>query len=532
MGPTAPHITSHVPCRNPQNRALGLDFTTVIRKLAGMVVKSHPLWLLVMLQASVSAASLVVEIVAGRMLAPYVGMSLYTWTSIIAVVLAGFSAGHWWGGRLAERDGASALARTGWATLGAALTTGAALWLLGWLAAPVLGALAHPVWGIAALCMAVFFLPSFFAGVPAPVLAKIAVDDSTRPGRALGAMFASGAIGAIAGTLLAGFLFISWLGTALTLALITAVYALAAVLLLAMAQRLSASSVTAVALALALSGAALAAPRPCTVESRYFCLRSVDVSADPQSPVRMMVIDHLTHGISARDQPLVMFTEHAAMLDALARLRAPRADFTSFFIGGGNYAVPRAFAHRGTGAMSVAEIDPAVTAMAARDFWFDPATAEVLHQDARRALLERPDRYDIIIGDAFTDVAVPAHLVTREFFELVATRLTANGSYLMNVIDYEGRLDALASLARTLDAVFPSVEIWTSTAPPDPGARVVFVIAAGQAPTNVASFNAPAPGPTTFAAIDPGWVARLISTKGMILTDDFAPIDRLVGRPD
>ena len=41
-----------------------------------------------------SAASLTVEIVAGRMLAPYVGMSLYTWTSVIAVVLAGFSAGH------------------------------------------------------------------------------------------------------------------------------------------------------------------------------------------------------------------------------------------------------------------------------------------------------------------------------------------------------------------------------------------------------------------------------------------------------
>ncbi|MCB1451964.1 MAG: fused MFS/spermidine synthase, partial [Nitratireductor sp.] len=42
--------------------------------------------LLVMLQGMVSAASLVVEIVAGRMLAPYLGMSLYTWTSVIAVV--------------------------------------------------------------------------------------------------------------------------------------------------------------------------------------------------------------------------------------------------------------------------------------------------------------------------------------------------------------------------------------------------------------------------------------------------------------
>ena len=59
-----------------------------------------PLWLLIFLQAGISASSLIVEIVAGRMIAPYVGMSLYTWTSIIAVVLAGFSVGHWWGGRI------------------------------------------------------------------------------------------------------------------------------------------------------------------------------------------------------------------------------------------------------------------------------------------------------------------------------------------------------------------------------------------------------------------------------------------------
>src|SRR3546814_1525513 len=54
-----------------------------------------PLWLLALMQGSVAAASLVVEIVAGRMLAPYLGMSLYTWTAVIAVVLAGFSLGHW-----------------------------------------------------------------------------------------------------------------------------------------------------------------------------------------------------------------------------------------------------------------------------------------------------------------------------------------------------------------------------------------------------------------------------------------------------
>src|SRR6059036_914708 len=52
---------------------------------------------------SASAATLVLELVAGRMLAPYIGVSLYTWTAIIGVVLAGVSIGNWLGGRYADR---------------------------------------------------------------------------------------------------------------------------------------------------------------------------------------------------------------------------------------------------------------------------------------------------------------------------------------------------------------------------------------------------------------------------------------------
>src|SRR5512135_369394 len=50
-----------------------------------------------------SFCTLVIELVAGRIMAPYVGVSLYTWTSIIGVVLAGISIGAYLGGILADR---------------------------------------------------------------------------------------------------------------------------------------------------------------------------------------------------------------------------------------------------------------------------------------------------------------------------------------------------------------------------------------------------------------------------------------------
>ena len=51
---------------------------------------------------SASGGVLVLEILAVRLLAPYVGLTLETYTTIIGVVLAGISAGSWLGGRLAD----------------------------------------------------------------------------------------------------------------------------------------------------------------------------------------------------------------------------------------------------------------------------------------------------------------------------------------------------------------------------------------------------------------------------------------------
>ena len=493
-----------------------------------------PLWLLVALQAAVSGVSLVVEIVAGRMLAPYVGMSLYTWTSIIAVVLAGFSAGHWWGGHIAERPARQALAVTGWIMLAAAFSTAVALLLLRLIGGPVLASVEHPVLGIVILTTGVFFLPSLFAGVPAPVLAQIAVmQQDARSGRSLGAMFAAGAVGAIAGTLLAGFVFIPWLGTSLTLAIVTAIYLLAAALMLRLSRPVNHPlAVLAVSgLVVALGAVSLTRLSSCTTESQYFCIRVVDVSAQPESPVRRLVLDHLSHGTSARDLPRTMFSEFTAMLDAIARGRMTGREFSSFFIGGGTFSVPRAWADRKTGPITVAEIDPAVTATAIRDFWLDPEGMTILDEDARVALRKRPEaRYDVIVGDAFGDIAVPQHLITLEFFQLLRSRLSDDGVFLMNVIDFTERLQALGAIVATLQSVFPSVEIWTEESLPVPGEQRVFVLVAAATPTGFSAINAAAPDITRFAAMAGSFSDMLIARSSpALLTDDFAPIDRLLG---
>lgn len=499
-----------------------------------------PALLLAAMQALVAAASLVVEIVAGRMLAPWLGMSLYTWTSVIAVVLAGFSAGHWAGGRIAGMPAGRALALTAWSMTGAAVTTALAGLILQWSAPGVIPGLGNPLAAIVVLTTLAFFLPSFFAGIPAPVLARVAIEAAPdRTGQALGAMFAAGALGAIGGTLAAGFLFISWLGSGGTLAAVTATYVVLSLILFHLARRAGArvsipAVLAATALVALIGGAGLARADPCTVESRYFCIRVIDVSADYGEEARLMVLDHLGHGVSVKNDPARMVTPHGMLFDRLARDSMGSKAFSAFFIGGGSYTVPRAWAASGAaGSMTIAEIDPEVTRVAETEFWFDPASARVVHEDARLVLAREDQRYDIIIGDAFTDIAVPQHLVTREFFELVRSRLDPGGTYLMNVVDHAGRLQALAAMARTLGAVFPSIEIWTERGRASPDERLVFVIRAGEKPGAISEITTPAPDAMLFSRMPEQLVASLIEARQPpVLTDDYAPIDRLMGRLD
>jgi len=484
----------------------------------------------------VSAAGLVVEIVAGRMLAPYVGMSLYTWTAVIAVVLLGLTVGHWYGGRLAERSERAIALGIAVALAIAALSTAAALPLLTWLSGPIIAAAGPSVLGIVALATVLFLVPSFMVGVPAPALTKIAIDATPeRAGRTLGRMYAAGALGAIAGTLSAGYLFISWLGTARTLGIVAVVDAVLAVVFLIHAGRVRYRAVPAVLVVAALGAAGVSLVRgtaPCTVESDYYCLRSIDMSSEVGEPARLMVLDHLGHGINLRDAPRRFVMPYAAAIDQLRRTRFGDAPITAFFIGGGAYTLPRAWTSTDTpDRITIAEIDPAVTRLAVRDFWVDAEKFTIQHRDARGALRDHPGALSVVVGDAFTDIAVPQHLVTREFFGLIRDRLGADGVYMMNLIDHLERLDALAAVTRTLQAVFPVVEIWVEAEDFAAGGRTTFVLLGAATATGMGRFVEAGTG-RIFGRVPPERVTRLVASRDPpVLTDDYAPIDRLMGAP-
>jgi len=171
----------------------------------------HPAWLwqpdLIVFVSS--GCIMVLELVAGRIVAPYVGVSLYTWTSVIGVVLAGITLGNYLGGWLADRYASLRL-------LGGLLLL-AGLASFGILAVDSLGGRLPGDWPVVVeilvLTAALFLLPCVILGTLSPIVAKLAVRDLRRTGRTVGRIYAAGSVGSIVGTFATGFVLISWFGT-------------------------------------------------------------------------------------------------------------------------------------------------------------------------------------------------------------------------------------------------------------------------------------------------------------------------------
>ena len=390
-------------------------------------------WITIGLIGVLSALGLTYEIAAGRVLAPFFGTSLLTWTSVIAVVLAGFSVGNALGGFVAELERPEALRR-----IRAALVVTAALAALSPTVLRFVYDLgARGTAGMAAAVIVAFGPASVLVSLPSPLLARIAIE--ARPGRAgssLGWVLASGSLGAIVGAVLTGFVALPLIGSVATFAGCGALaLACAAVLPRTGAGATPPPAVAVVALvALALVATIGAGRGACRYESGLSC---IDIVRDGET-VRLLS-DRVSQAAERNDDLALPYTRWIWQ-----RMERDLGDAPAvLFIGGGGYSLPSKLISAREGARAVTvEIDPLVTDVVRENMpWAGRMLdrIEIVHADGRVYLNESAARFDGAVLDAFSSGSVPAHLVTRETF----ARLDAlvSGPIYVNLIDApDGRL--------------------------------------------------------------------------------------------
>jgi spermidine synthase len=489
-----------------------------------------------------SACMMILELVAGRIVAPYVGVSLYTWTGVIGVILAGMSLGNYLGGRLADRS--ASLRLLGGVFLLAGLLSAAVL------AVDALGLRLPDAWPIVLrillLTAAIFFLPSAVLGMVSPIVVKLAVQDLAKTGSTVGRIYAAGAVGSIVGTFATGFYLISRFGThAVVWGVAVGLLALGAVFFLSGTGENNRrghieKAILLLALLGLLGGSLLAKTQGwlasrCNLETNYFCIKVHEEQKDGR-PVRVLILDRLVHSYTSLDDPTKLVYGYEQVYAEAAAYQAQQHEpLHALFIGGGGYTFPRYMeALYPDSQIDVIEIDPGVTKVAydllglSRD-----SRVATYNEDARMFMAGEPQqKYDLIMGDAFNDYSVPYHLTTREFNDQVGAWLADDGLYMVNLIDGPRR-DFLRAYVNTLQQTFthvyvvPAVRSWRESP------RVTFVLIGTDRPLDLPAF----------AAIDAGdgeaFLARQVLSQAdvqtlltegrtVMLTDQYAPVDQML----
>jgi spermidine synthase len=493
-----------------------------------------------------SFCTLVIELVAGRIMAPYVGVSLYTWTSIIGVVLAGISIGAWVGGTLADRYPREAT--LGWLLFLSgvgALTIAPLTDLIG--AAQLQTTL---MLRILLLTTAIFFVPSMLLGMISPVVVKLTLDNLDRTGNIVGKIYAFSTLGSIIGTFATGFFLISWMGTRnilLTMGaiLIGSAFLFGGMFLKRKAAIISVSVIAAVAVLVStIFGYAY---KPMLDEETYYYKESDYFTIKLKKyPIKegtaegeALILDNLIHSINDVNDPTFLDYDYIRIYEEVVSWQMnSRSSVDALFIGGGGYTFPRYLEAKYAGArIDVVEIDPEVTRVVYEYLGLPRSTTiRSFNEDGRWFVMNSKDkgRYDFIFGDAFNDLSIPYHLTTKEFTQQMKELLKPDGFLIANLIDSVTEGLFLPSYIRTLEEVFGKGNVNLLVLAPELrrlGIATCVVVASPKKwdMGDLARVIGARTGKAMTAHIVPQESLQQILRErpSVILTDDYVPVDNL-----
>jgi spermidine synthase len=489
-----------------------------------------------------SFCSLVIEMVAGRILAPFVGVSLYTWTSIIGIILAGISIGAYIGGKLVDRYPRRR-------------TLGILLFLSGVAALAIIpltnmvAAYQFPfslMWRIFTVTAIIFFIPGCILGTISPVVVRLTLQNLNKAGNVIGKIYAFSTFGAIIGTFATGFLLISWMGTRNIIFTMGVILIITALLAGGLFKRRIATSTCVAVCALSLAPLYIAAYRnPVNdrtyyyKESDYYTIKlTKTTSSDRRTPLETLVLDHLIHSYVSLDNPLhIEYDYEKIYAEVMKWMYKPQSPFKSLSIGGGGYTFPRYMelsypkAH-----IDVVEIDPEITRVVYKYLGLPRDTRiRTFNTDGRWFVMNCKEKYDIIFTDAFNDLSIPYHLTTREFVRQLNGTLTDDGILMSNVIDNFQKGAFLPSYLRTLGEVFGERNVYLISIRPDfKNVRIsTFIVVATKGNRDMSRFDAwlkdKLRGRAKSVLVSDALMRELRTNRqSIVLTDDYAPVDNLI----
>lgn len=453
-------------------------------------------WLAVIGLGISGAASMMYEVAWTRGLALIIGSSTYAFSTMLVTFLTGLALGSYLFSRVAGRLRITPFLFGG-LQLGIGLTALAVtpffdrlpevfLWVFQISQSP--GFMDTLRFAISALAM---FLPTLFMGATFPCVAQIASREIQRVGRDVGRIYSINTGGAIAGTVLAGFLLIPTLGLETTLKLAVSLNLCLALALFIASPEVGRWRRGAAALAPVLALVVLFASPSWNAQAitsgvhiygrGYFSVLgkadfrqavaasdrllfykdgiSATISVHGQNGLVFLRVNGKTDASNANDMHTQVMSGH---LPLFYRPEARRA----LVIGMGSGVTAGAVALHPLDRIDLIEIEPAVVEAGV---FFAKENREVLKNprvrltvaDARNFLLASRDQYDVIISEPSNPwMRGIGNLFSLEFYELVSRRLAPKGIVTQWIHIYGLFPEDLKMVIKTFRSVFPHTVIW------------------------------------------------------------------------
>lgn len=479
------------------------------------------------------AAVMVIELCGSRLLAPFVGVSILVWTSLIGIILGSLSLGYYLGGRMADKG-------PGIINLPLVIfLSSLATMLILIIRAPVFLLAESLFSGLSSqsvfATLSLFVLPNIFLGMVSPLAAKIKITNLGSSGTAIGNLYAFSTLGSIIGTFITGFYLISNFSVSNILLGVSVVLFLLSILLFFINKKYLYLAVGTFLLVFLIAASFDRTTSPkgvISLDSQYNHIRIIETYyRDLQNPIRVLSLDNKWDSAIYLNSDKLIFDYTNFYL--LTKDFNPAAKKV-LMIGGGAYTVPKVLVENNPDMeLDVVEIDPKLLDVAKEYFKFTKnSRLKIYHEDGRTFLNRETKniadfkKYDAILIDAFKSYSIPFHLTTVESIKMISELLSDEGVVIVNIISaIEGEKGKfLRSEYHTFKSIFPQVEIYPLNLPQDGNAtqNIMLVALKSQATGKILSAD-----PKLNNFLNSRW-NKEIANDLPLLTDDFAPVDQYI----
>lgn len=426
-------------------------------------MKKYKLEIIVFLSGAIGMG---LELIAARVLSPYVGSSNVVWTSIIGIILVSMSLGYWIGGKRADKEAnGNVLSRL---LLGSALFTSIIPLLETIVVREFAGIVSNLIVAAILCAIIVFSIPSFILAMISPFAVKMKSMQETEIGSLSGRISSLSTIGSITGTFLMGFILIPNIGVTNINIGITILLVVMSILARDDINKkyiLSTISLVVVMIILMFIGKwvfKLANPEILVdTDSQYSRIWVKQVNTAKTTYKTLQVDTGLESYIDTETGEMgAMYLRYYDLFEYLNKDAK-----STLMIGGAAYTYPIHYLQKYQDkTIDVVEIDEKMTQIAEEQFGLNAKDErlKIYTQDGRSYLNYSENKYDTILIDAFKGLNAPFELTTYEALVHAKNMLNYNGIVLTNIISsLEGEdTDFIEYEYATYKAVFDDVKLF------------------------------------------------------------------------